>query len=219
MPQLPNIDFEKSLIPPSTRYLLGIDEVGRGPLAGPVTIGAFLLDLSTFDPAIFQKLKIRDSKMLTAAQRQKIVNFFVSNNYNFKTFSASSFEIDQKGIAVCIYDLISSALNHYHTKFDFCLIDGNYNLSRHCEESAAAGDVATSKCLSVIQGDAKCFSIAAASIVAKVDRDTQMDKFDLQYSKYGFAAHKGYGTHLHLESIKKHGPCAIHRMSFKPFAK
>ena len=210
---LPNIDFEKSLLPPGTRYLLGIDEVGRGPLAGPVTIGAFLLDLTTFDPSIFQKLKVRDSKMLTGVARLKIKNYFAANNYNFQTFSATSTDIDQKGITVCILDLISRALEHYRTNFDYCLIDGNYRL----DSLPSLSREGAGKGLSVVSGDAKCFSIAAASIVAKVDRDTQMDQFDKQFPHYGFAAHKGYGTHQHLESITKHGPSPIHRRSFSPF--
>lgn len=204
---LPNHDFEKSLLPPNCRYLLGIDEVGRGPLAGPVTIGAFLLDLHTFDPKEFINLGVRDSKLLSAQKRQKIHDYFLSFGYQFKTFSATSFEIDTKGIAVCINSLITKALKHYSSNFDFCLIDGNYNVSKFASTR------------SVIKGDQKCFSIASASIVAKVDRDHQMARYAINFPNYGFETHKGYGTKTHLEAIRKYGPCPIHRFSFSPISK
>jgi ribonuclease HII len=203
----PSYEFEKSLLPPNCRFILGIDEVGRGPLAGPVTIGAFLLDLNNFNPQEFINLSVRDSKLLSEKSRQKIHDYFISSRHRFKTFSASSIEIDKQGIAVTIYSLITKAQKFFGSGFDFCLIDGNYKTSIF------------SKSLSVIKGDQKCFSIAAASIVAKVDRDAVMDQFDLQYPQYGFSSHKGYGTKTHLTAIAKHGPCHIHRLSFSPLSK
>jgi ribonuclease HII len=208
--RLPDFEFEKSLLPPNCRYLLGIDEVGRGPLAGPVTIGAFILDLKSFDPQEFINLKVTDSKKLTASKRQHIASYF-KNKYSFKTLSLSSSEIDRQGIAVCIYNLIQSAMQIYRSTFDFCLIDGNYNKVPLVKEGFR--EIET-----VIRGDAKCFSIAAASIVAKVDRDNQMNSYDLQYPNYGFISHKGYGTKKHIAAITTFGPCPIHRLSFKPLS-
>jgi len=201
----PDFEFEKSLLPSNCRFLLGIDEVGRGPWAGPVTIGAFLLDLKTFSPDEFIKLKVRDSKKLSTTQRQQINKYFKANNFDFKTFSASSLEIDQQGIAVCLQNLIKSALQTYRAIFDFCLIDGNFKVD-------------SPSTTSVIKGDQQCFSIASASIVAKVDRDQVMDQFDLEFPVYGFKNHKGYGTAQHLEALKTHGPCEIHRKSYKPIS-
>ncbi|MFA6602600.1 MAG: ribonuclease HII [Candidatus Shapirobacteria bacterium] len=199
----PDFGYELSLVPPGTRFLLGIDEVGRGPLAGPVTIGAFLLDLSTFDPEVFIKLGVRDSKLISPVKRQKINTSFVSLGFSFATYSLSSEDIDRQGIGVAIRSLISSALEHYRTKAQFCLIDGNYSLTHP-------------RVRSVIKADTSCFSVAAASIVAKVDRDAQMDTYHQTYPNYGFAAHKGYGTKAHLAALTTHGPCPIHRRSFRP---
>ncbi|MFA5894876.1 MAG: ribonuclease HII [Candidatus Shapirobacteria bacterium] len=204
---LPDFKFEKSQVPPSCRYLLGIDEVGRGPLAGPVTIGAFLLDLHTFNPQEFINLGVRDSKLLSAQKRQKIHEHFLSSGQRFATFSSTSVEIDKQGIAVCIYSLITKALKFYSSSFDYCLIDGNYNVKK-----------LVNTC-SIIKGDQKCFSVASASIVAKVDRDKQMDIHAQNFPEYGFASHKGYGTKTHLEAIIKYGPCSIHRYSYQPLKK
>lgn len=203
---LPNFDFEKSLLPPNCRFLLGVDEVGRGPWAGPVTVGAFLLDLHNFTPETFIKLKVRDSKKLNPKDRQQINDYFLQHSYSFTTFSASSQEIDQQGIAHCLQALISQALVHYQSLFDFALIDGNYSLNHPLSAS-------------VISGDSKCFSIAAASIVAKVHRDQVMDQYDLLYPQYGFKNHKGYGTSFHQQALTKYGVCPIHRISFKPVKK
>jgi ribonuclease HII len=200
---LPDFNYELSLVPPGTRFLLGIDEVGRGPLAGPVTIGAFLLDLSNFDPNVFIKLGVRDSKLVSPAKRLKIQRSFVELGFSFSVFSCPSPDIDRQGIGVAIKSLISQALKHYCTSAQFCLIDGNYSLSHP-------------KVRSVIKADTSCFSVAAASIVAKVDRDAQMDVYHLEYPNYGFAAHKGYGTKAHLQALSAYGPCPIHRRSFRP---
>lgn len=229
MTNFPDFTFEQSLLPSGTRFLLGLDEVGRGPLAGPVTIGAFLLDLKTFSPDEFLKLKVRDSKKLSANQRNNIKNYFLANNFSFQTFSCTSQEIDQQGIAVCIASLFTKALKHYSSAFDFCLIDGNpiAQIERRSDNFFGALNACTSphqkklsrdKVQFVVKGDSQCFSIASASIIAKVDRDLVMDEFDQQFPLYGFKTHKGYGTKKHLEAINIHGPCKIHRLSFNPIS-
>ena len=187
----PDFEHEKSLIPSDCRYILGIDEVGRGPWAGPVTIGAFLIDIQNFDLNFFTKNKIRDSKLLSESQRQIIFSEFTKNNYIFKTFSATS----------AIKNLIIEAAGSF--EYDFALVDGNYSLD-------------IPKSLSVVKADTTCFSVASASICAKVVRDNLMDEFDSQYPVYGFKNHKGYGTAQHLSALKSHGPCPIHRRSYKP---
>lgn len=203
MPTVPDFNYELSLLPKGCHYLLGFDEVGRGPLAGPVTVGAFLIDLTTFDPQIFINLNIRDSKLLSASQRQKITNFFQSFGFSFSVFSASNLDIDQQGIADVLKNLFTKALKHYGSKAPFCLIDGNCNFN-------------LTNTKSIIKGDQKCFSIAAASICAKVSRDQLMDSYHQQYPVYDFIHNKGYGTKSHLSALQSHGPCPIHRRSFRP---
>ncbi|MFA6250858.1 MAG: ribonuclease HII [Candidatus Shapirobacteria bacterium] len=220
---LPDFNYEFSQIPPSTRFLLGIDEVGRGPLAGPVTIGAFLLDLTLFKPNEFVKIGVRDSKKLSPQKRQKILAYFSQNQFAYSVFSASSEKIDQQGINVVIKGLILYALNRFKGRFDYCLIDGNYAFddfslsSSACPATAGRGTPEGSGILkSLISADSTCFSVAAASICAKVVRDQRMDGYDLLYPQYGFKDHKGYGTKKHLAALQLHGPCPIHRRSFRP---
>lgn len=198
---MPDFIFETSLVPHSCRYLLGIDEVGRGPLAGPVTIGAFILDLYNFNPQKFIDLQVNDSKKINHQARAKIVDYFKQNNYSFNTFSLEAKDIDQRGISACIYQLIQSALQFFTGRFDYCLVDGNYSL-KHPNVS------------SVVKGDQRCFSIASASIVAKEFRDQLMEGYSLQYPHYGFEQHRGYGTKMHLQAIRQHGLSPLHRRSF-----
>lgn len=200
---LPIFDFEKSLLPPHCRYLLGVDEVGRGPLAGPITLTGFLIDLSIFNPENFIKLSVRDSKILSHLQRQKIISAFEQKDYSTKTIMIQSQDIDKQGITTTLHSGLTQILKFYRGLFDVCLYDGNNNFG-------------FSQVVSVVSGDAKCFSIAAASIVAKESRDAIMDEFDITYPQYGFAAHKGYGTKQHLAALKQFGPCPIHRFSYKP---
>ncbi|MFA5828453.1 MAG: ribonuclease HII [Candidatus Shapirobacteria bacterium] len=213
----PDFSYERSLLPSGVRYLLGIDEVGRGPWAGPVTIGAFLLDLEKFNPDEFIKLGVRDSKKVTNKNRQKIFSYFQQNNFTFQVVSASSSKIDERGIAPTIKGLILYILDHFRGQFDFCLVDGNYqfnNLSlvkgRNPEFNERRG------IKSIVKADSSCFSVAAASICAKVVRDQKMDQYDQSYPGYGFGQNKGYGTAAHFSSLQKLGICPIHRKSYKP---
>ena len=200
----PSFDFEKSLLPPSCRYLLGVDEVGRGPWAGPITFAAYLLDLSTFNPECFINLQVRDSKLLTHYQRQQIFTSLVSEQNNYSIISVSSQDIDTFGLAKVIENSIFRLINSFSTPVDHVLIDGNYQLKLPRPST------------SVVSGDKFCFSIAAASIVAKVTRDQIMVDFAKTYPQYGFEHHKGYGTYFHRQTLKQFGPCIIHRHSFKP---
>jgi ribonuclease HII len=203
MPVIPDFNFEKSLLPNDCRYLLGVDEVGRGPWAGPLTLTGFLIDLQTFFPADFIKLSVRDSKKLSHLQRLKIVSAVELKKYSYHTINIQSQDIDQQGITASLQSGLTQILKFYRGLFDICLYDGNNNFGFQ-------------KVISVVSGDAKCFSIAAASIVAKESRDAIMDEFDIKYPQYGFIHHKGYGTAAHLAALKLHGPCASHRFSYKP---
>ena len=203
---IPNFDFEKSLLPPNCRFLLGIDEVGRGPLAGPVAIGAFLLDLDNFDLEFFLQNKVRDSKTMSHKQRLHALSQFDQNNYSYKVFFAHSTVIDKIGIQPTITNTIKKAIFEFHPQFDYVLLDGNLKLNTP----------ATIPHRSLIAADAKCFSVAAASIVAKVTRDNLMTDFDKEFPGYNFASHKGYGTTAHFTALRRLGPCPIHRHSYKP---
>lgn len=209
---VPDFNFEKSLIPKHTRYLLGIDEVGRGPWAGPVAVGAFLIDLHNFDPQFFLKNKVRDSKTLSNLQRQKIKKLFDQNNYSYKVFLSGSSKIDQYGISNVINSLVRSALKDFRGRFDFALLDGNLHVG-------ADPCVCPNNIRSLTRADSKCFSVASASIVAKVVRDQKMIDFDQVYPGYNFSAHKGYGTPAHQQALEKIGICKIHRQSYKPIKK
>lgn len=203
--QIPDFNFEKSLLPPSCRFLLGIDEVGRGPLAGPVAVGAFLLDLAHFDLDFFITTKVRDSKTMSAKQRLYALSQFNQNNYSYKVFFAHSSVIDRIGIQPATISIVKKALFEFHGRYDFVLLDGNLNPHRpHIPHR------------SLPFADSRCFSVASASIVAKVARDQLMVDFDRQYPGYNFAAHKGYGTTAHFAALRRLGPCPIHRRSYKP---
>jgi ribonuclease HII len=200
---IPNFIYEKSIIPSSCRYLLGIDEVGRGPLAGPVTVAGFLIDLKNFDHSFFSKY-IRDSKSLSVVQREtafKKINF---KKYSYSVFSASAAQIDHSGIQTAIFDLINKVIIGFQGQFDFVLVDGNYKLNLNVPYH------------SQIKADVNCFSVAAASICAKVVRDQLMVNYSQIYPQYGFDQNKGYGTATHLGALKEYGPCLIHRHSYKP---
>ena len=208
----PNFDFEKSLIPSSCRFLMGLDEVGRGPWAGPVTVGAIILDLETFDPQVFINLKVRDSKALSASQRQSTLKQFNKLGLIYKTFSLSSETIDEEGIGNCINKLFKTALEFFGHQFDYYLIDGNINVNKVFTPSLSK------RGMGEISADSSCFSVAAASIVAKVTRDLEMDEFDKIYPQYDFCHNKGYGTAKHQSALQTHGPCKIHRYSYRPIA-
>lgn len=200
----PDFAFEKSLLPARARFVLGIDEVGIGSWAGPVVVGAFLLDLADFNPDIFIANRIRDSKTLSARQRRRIVDWFKQQGFSFQLFLSRADTIDKKGIRSVLIDSIGRAISFYRGAFDFVLIDGNLKIGNRWLVR------------SLPRGDACCFSIAAASICAKVYRDRLMIKFARNYTYYDFDHNMGYGTKKHLAGLKAHGICPLHRLSYKP---
>lgn len=180
------------------QYVAGVDEAGRGPLAGPVVVAAVILPIGLFLP------KINDSKKLSAKMRDTLYDLIQE-----KAIAVACSVIDEKTI---------DRINIYQAT-----INGMYEsiFSLHPEPQkvlidAVPLDRLSIPSLSIIRGDAKSASIAAASIIAKVTRDRLMLKYDEQYPGYGFAQHKGYGTAQHLAAIRKLGPCPIHRRSFEP---
>jgi len=201
-----NLDEEKKLFASGYRLVAGIDEVGRGPLAGPVVAACVTLagpiDLSAENLSF-----IKDSKKLTAKKREELFNTIQKYFSEVSIGICDNLTIDKVNIFQATFLAMKKALGGLKQKPDFVLVDGgfiipNYSSGQRC----------------VVKGDSLIFSIAAASIVAKVTRDRLMDKMHETYPVYGFDQHKGYGTKTHLECLKKYGPCPIHRRSFGPVA-
>jgi ribonuclease HII len=178
--------------------IAGIDEVGRGCLAGPVVAGAVILPDKDFS-----KSGIIDSKALTAAKREKLYDFICQNALCFSIGSIDNEGIDEINILQATVKAMHQAIEKLNPKPDLLLIDGNY----------FRGNGITYK--TIIRGDATHVVISAASIIAKVSRDRWMSTTaEALYPEYGFARHKGYATKQHIEAIRKHGLCQIHRKSF-----
>jgi ribonuclease HII len=177
--------------------VIGIDEVGRGCLAGPVAVGAYSFSLES------KKVEgINDSKQVSEKKRIAI-HKKLSNHKFFVEYSTPE-EIDSKGIAKAIESLIKKIIEKNSDDKAYFLIDGRFSedFGNHSE--------------TIINGDSLHYSIAAAAILAKVERDNLMRDIEREYPEYGFAKHKGYGTKQHREAIKRFGFCPIHRKSFKP---
>lgn len=192
--------------PKTVKYIVGIDEVGRGPFAGPVTLGVCVLPVN-FDKKFFKGLK--DSKKLSPEKRQewfKEINKKKKlSKLRYSVFSVSSMVIDKRGLSFSINFALKKAIQLLKLKPKQCFIflDGGLK---------APNEFIFQK--TVIKGDEKISAVSLASIVAKVTRDKKMILFARKYKKYGFEIHKGYGTKMHIKKIKKFGPCQIHRRSF-----
>ncbi len=178
--------------------IAGIDEAGRGPLAGPVSVAAVILPESLLLP------KLNDSKKLSGKVRDELYDEIMAKARAVKQVFISSQEIDRINILQATMSGMCQAVNELTVKADFALIDAVKLKQLELPQ------------LSLIKGDAKSASIAAASIIAKVSRDRLMDEYDKQYPQYGFSGHKGYGTAEHIAAIRKYGPCPIHRLTFEP---
>jgi len=188
--------IESELLADGFETICGVDEAGRGPLAGPVYAAAVILpfgcDIAGLD----------DSKKLTENMRRKLYDEITSIAIAFSIASADHREIDSINILNATYLAMNRAIDALAIKPDIALIDGN----------RATGVTHNNKC--VIGGDGKSASIAAASILAKVARDAHMLELAEEYPQYGFERHKGYGTKLHYDMLREHGPSDIHRLTF-----
>ena len=193
--------YEKKLRALGVVRIAGIDEAGRGALAGPVVAAAVVL------PEKFRHRKLKDSKQLLPELRQEIYDELVSReDIVWSIGMVDSFEIDQINILRATHKAMRSALNGVCGPPDHVLIDGLPVLPFPLPQTA------------IIDGDCISLSIAAASVIAKVTRDRLMREFCAQFPEYCFSQHKGYGTELHLIKLHDHGPCPIHRRSFEPVA-
>jgi len=195
MPLRANFSYEKTAWKKGYSLIAGIDEAGRGPLAGPVVAGAVILKTTDFTE------RIDDSKKLTAKQRERAFSE-LSHKSIFAVGLVDNYIIDKINIANATILAMKRALFNLIVKPDFILIDGILRIG------------VDTPCEYIKSGDAKSLSIAAASIIAKVTRDNIMIAYHKKYPKYDFIAHKGYGTHKHIYIIHKKGPCVIHRKSF-----
>ncbi|SDZ78297.1 RNase HII [Lachnospiraceae bacterium NK3A20] len=188
-PELAKEEYEKILI-------CGIDEAGRGPLAGPVAAGAVIL------PKDHDILHINDSKKLSAKRRAELFDTIREEAIAWNVGLATPERIDEINILQATFEAMRSAVAGLGIQPDVLVIDAVTIPGMKIPE------------VPIIKGDAKCLSVAAASILAKVTRDRMMEEYDRQYPEYGFARHKGYGTAEHIAALKEYGPCPIHRRSF-----
>ena len=205
---MPDFEIEKSLVAErNVRFVCGVDEAGRGPLCGPVVAAACILE-----PGVEALMpELTDSKKLTPAKRDKLFDVILQNAVACGIGQASVEEIDRLNILEA--DLLAmrraiealAAPDGTPVKADFAIIDGN--IARDFPIPAMA----------VIKGDARSYSIAAASILAKVTRDRLCLDMDQAYPQYGIAKHKGYGTKAHMDALRTYGPAPIHRAKFIRF--
>ncbi len=197
----PNLKEEKKLWKKGFKYIIGLDEAGRGPLAGPVVVAGVLIN-----PKIKKLVKgINDSKKLSKKQREKLYKILVTcKDIKWSVAIVSEKIIDK----INILEATKLAMRKVVKKLnpDFLILDGNFLLDISLPQK------------SVVKGDSKVLSVAAASIIAKVTRDRLMKKYHKKYPSYGFDSHKGYGSEFHMKMIKKYGPCPIHRKSFFPIS-
>ncbi len=177
-------------------YICGIDEAGRGPLAGPVVAGAVIL------PKDAQILYLNDSKQLSAKRREMLYDEIMEKAVSWGIGLSTAERIDEINILQATYEAMRMAIDKLSVRPDVLLVDA---------VTIPGTDIPQ---VPIVKGDAKSVSIAAASILAKVTRDRMMLDYDRQYSGYDFASNKGYGTKAHIEALKRLGPCPIHRKTF-----
>lgn len=191
------LEYENKYYEKGYNLIAGVDEAGRGPLAGPVFAAAVVFEKGTVIP------EINDSKKLTEKKREELFDVIKEKALYYSIVSADEKEIDRINILNATYKCFNAAVSELDAMPDVVLIDGN-----RCGEMPTEYET-------IVKGDAKSMSIAAASILAKVARDRYITELDSKYPEYNFKKHKGYGTKEHLELIAKFGPCPIHRMTFK----
>ena len=196
----PDFSLERSALDGGARLVAGVDEAGRGPLAGPVVAAAVILNPDHIPDGL------NDSKKLSEPARIALFAEILATA-DIGVGVADVARIDEMNILWATMWAMAQAIDDLEHKPDLALIDGNRCPKLDCQADA------------IVKGDAKSMSFAAASIVAKVTRDRIMASLDLQLPEYGFARHKGYGTAFHLEMLKIHGPTPHHRSSFAPVRK
>ena len=190
------LEFEKEAAAKGYKAVCGVDEAGRGPLAGPVCAAAVILPENTIIEGV------NDSKKLSEKKREALFDVIKEQALSYSIAFASVEEIEEMNILNATMLAMKRAVEGLDVKADYAMIDGNRlpNLDIDSEF--------------IIKGDAKSMSIACASILAKVSRDRLLYKYAEEFPEYSFDKHKGYGTKLHVEALRTYGPCPVHRMSF-----
>ena len=192
------LQYERALLAKGLQYIAGVDEVGRGPLAGPVVCAAVVMPLD--DESII--VGVDDSKKLSAKKRETLAEEIKKRALAYTIVEVSEKEIDEINILEATKLGMKKALETLEIVPQSVLTDGNMTLDIDFPQR------------SVIGGDALCYSIGAASIIAKVYRDKMMDDYAKEYPQYAFDSNKGYGTAAHIQAIKEYGLCPIHRRTF-----
>lgn len=190
-------EFENKLYSEGIKYIAGIDEAGRGPLAGPVVVGCVIMKPESFIEYV------NDSKKVSETKREMLYEKITSEALAWSTGIVWQDEIDDINILNATKKALTMAIDNLKIKPDKIVVDALDKI-----------ETRGIPYISIIKGDAKIYSISAASIIAKVTRDRIMKEYDEIYPQYGFASHKGYGTAKHIQAIKDNGICSIHRKSF-----
>lgn len=200
------LEFERDLWSREFTLVAGVDEAGRGPLAGPVVAAAVILPAAWANDGFDERLvDLNDSKQLTEAQRENFFQIITTHpdlRYAIAVVDAAT--IDRINILQATHRAMNEALAQLQPQPQHVLVDGRPVKTMTLPQTA------------LVKGDSRSYSIAAASVLAKVTRDRMMLEFDAKFPGYGFAIHKGYGVPQHLAAIEKLGPCPIHRLSFAP---
>ena len=194
---MPDLSFENEARKKGFAAICGVDEAGRGPLMGPVCAAAVIL------PEDVELEGVNDSNKLSEKKREALFEVIKKKAVAWSVAFASVEEIEEVNILNATYLAMNRAIEGLSVPADYALIDGN----------RVPKDIKI-ECETVVKGDSKSLSIAAASILAKVSRDRLVLEYDKEFPEYKFADHKGYGTAAHIEAIKKYGPCKYHRPSF-----
>ena len=195
MINMDNLSYERKYLEKGLKFIAGVDEVGRGPLAGPVVCCAVIMPLDNLIEGV------TDSKKLTEKKREKLSEIIKEKALSYSIAEIWQNEIDEINILEAVKKCMTNAVEGLKIKPDITLVDG---VDTHLRINAEY----------VVKGDLNSYTIGCASIVAKVYRDNLMKEFSKEYPEYGFEKHKGYGTKAHIEKIKEIGPCRLHRKTF-----
>ena len=190
--------YEKELLAFGAEYIAGVDEVGRGPFAGPVVCAAVILPLDAEN--LIEG--VDDSKKVKEERREQLAALIRERAVAYKICEESPQTIDEINILEATKRCMKRAVEGLSVQPDIVFVDGNFRIDIELPQQ------------NIVRGDALSYSIGAASILAKVYRDSLMREYDKQYPQYGFARHKGYGTAVHIRALKEFGPCPIHRKTF-----
>lgn len=207
----PTRTYELAILQRGYSFVVGVDEAGRGPWAGPVTAGALLVDLHTPQHPL-----VRDSKYMSAEARNEAFQYLQNTSLSFGISIVSSSEIDKRGIQNAVQQAMEEAVHQAIDSHSKATIKNTFILVDGSKTNTLSSPLQSEK---ILRGGALHYAISAGSILAKVTRDRIMTARDITYPEYGFGKHMGYGTKQHQEALAKWGPCPIHRFSYHPVAR